>query len=147
MDRAAPGPQTEEIVELVFELVERTRAHFEAVAAEFDLTPTQAVALIRLGEPIAMNELATALTCDRSNITGLIDRLEKRRLVRRQTDSTDRRVKTLILTNAGASLRKDLHNRLYTESPTTTGLDNADLAALAALLRKIRDTPEHGPGH
>ena len=45
-----------------------------------------------------MSELANALFCDNSNVTGIVDRLEERGLVRREAAEGDRRVKLLVLT-------------------------------------------------
>ena len=42
-----------------------------------------------------MGRLADTLSCDASNVTGLVDRLESRGLVRRQPSPDDRRVKVL----------------------------------------------------
>ena len=39
-----------------------------------------------------MGRLAETLACDASNVTGLVDRLESRGLVRRQPSAADRRV-------------------------------------------------------
>ncbi len=47
--------------------------------------------LVQAGEPLTLSELAARLTCVRSNITQLVDRLEADGLVRRAEDPTDRR--------------------------------------------------------
>ena len=49
-----------------------------------------------------MGELASALSCDASNVTGLVDRLESRGLLQRSPSAEDRRVKVLSLTPLGA---------------------------------------------
>ncbi|MDP9224300.1 MAG: MarR family transcriptional regulator, partial [Actinomycetota bacterium] len=89
---------TEEIIDLVFEFVGRMGAHLDRCAAEFDLSHPQALALLRLEQPRPMRDLAERLRCDASNITGIVDRLETRGLVKRQVDGADRRVKNLVLT-------------------------------------------------
>ena len=48
-------------------------------------------ALVAAGQPISLGELAGKLTCVRSNITQLVDRLEADGLVKRTDDPTDRR--------------------------------------------------------
>ncbi len=48
-------------------------------------------ALDQAPEPLSLSELATRLACVRSNITQIVDRLEKDGLVRRRADPTDRR--------------------------------------------------------
>lgn len=56
----------------------------------------------------AMNqsELGRMLTVNRSNITGLTDRLEKQGLVRREPDPDDRRVNNVRLTGKGAEIAR-----------------------------------------
>lgn len=58
--------------------------------------------LMRAGEPVALGELAELLSCVRSNITQLIDRLEADGLVRRVGDPGDRRSIRAELTEEGA---------------------------------------------
>src|SRR5882724_555795 len=82
------------------------RAHLPASGAEFNLSAVQChvLHLIEPGRPLPMSRLADTLSCDASNVTGLVDRLESRGLVRRQPSPTDRRVKSLQLTPTGARL-------------------------------------------
>jgi DNA-binding MarR family transcriptional regulator len=58
--------------------------------------------------PLSRRELAEALRCDPSNVTFLVDRLERRRLVARTRVRSDRRVKALALTPAGVEVRRHL---------------------------------------
>ena len=51
-----------------------------------------------------MNELATLLGLDKSSATGLVDRAERRGLVRRVASSADRRVVLVELADAGRAL-------------------------------------------
>jgi DNA-binding MarR family transcriptional regulator len=48
--------------------------------------------------------LATLLHYDKTNITGLVTRLETRHLVRRQPNREDRRVTQVVLTAEGATV-------------------------------------------
>jgi Mn-dependent DtxR family transcriptional regulator len=48
-----------------------------------------------------MVSLARSLHCHDSNVTGLVDRLEQRGLIERQSNPNDRRVKLIALTKAG----------------------------------------------
>ena len=61
------------------------RGHLPA-SGEFDLSPIQChvLHLIEPGRPLPMSRLADTLSCDASNVTGLVHRLESRGLVRRQ---------------------------------------------------------------
>lgn len=49
-------------------------------------------------------ELSRLLIMHRSNITGLVDRLEKRGLLQRRDSSTDRRAYKVVLTSSGRKL-------------------------------------------
>src|ERR1700682_1729495 len=113
------------LLQLAFE---RVHAHFAAVVAELDLAPVQAKALHELDvdPPISMRDLAARLKSDPSNVTGLIDRLEARGLVERRPDPTDRRIKGLALTAAGAAMRERLFGRLYSAPPAVAELSAAD---------------------
>src|SRR5438477_7966889 len=92
------------------------RAHLPPLAAELQLSPAQChvLHLIEPGRPLPMGQLAETLACDASNVTGLVDRLESRGLVRRRPAPQDRRVKVLELTPTGARLRTLLLERMTT---------------------------------
>lgn len=137
-DRHIAGePETAEMVELLLDLADRIRAHSESVSVGFDLSVPQATALLSLERPIPMNELATALRCDASNVTGIVDRLEDRGLVERHMDQADRRVKQLVLTQAGRELRSELHQQLCSDLPTAADL-TVGLRRLGDLLREMQ---------
>ncbi len=57
--------------------------------------------LSEAGEPLTLSELAARLSCVRSNITQLVDRLEADGLVRRVDDPSDRRSVRAELTQLG----------------------------------------------
>lgn len=57
--------------------------------------------LARAGEPLTLSQLAARLSCVRSNMTQLVDRLEADGLVRRLDDPADRRSVKAELTEAG----------------------------------------------
>jgi len=58
--------------------------------------------LAEAGEALTLSELAARLSCVRSNITQLVDRLEADGLVRRVDDASDRRSVRAELTPVGA---------------------------------------------
>ena len=64
-----------------------------------------------------MRALAEAWHCDASNVTWLVDQLESRHLVERQVSTTDRRVKTVVLTDAGLALRAERGGAPATRRP------------------------------
>src|SRR5918995_6519445 len=83
------------------------RANLPPLAAELQLSPAQChvLHLIEPERPVPMGQLAETLACDASNVTGLVDRLESRGLVRRRPSAADRRVKVLVLTPSGSRIR------------------------------------------
>jgi len=132
----APDPARVETVHLVLELNHLLGANLAVVAAEFGLTPVQARALITLEEPAPMRDLASRLSCDKSNVTGIVDGLEERGLVARQADPNDRRVKQLGFTGSGRELRRLMQVRLYTDVPGISNLTADEETQLRALLRR-----------
>jgi DNA-binding MarR family transcriptional regulator len=60
-------------------------------------------------EGISQRELGDLLVVDRSNVTGLLDRLEKAGWVRRDDHPQDRRVYRVSLTPAGRALWEEVH--------------------------------------
>jgi DNA-binding MarR family transcriptional regulator len=74
-------------------------------AAEHDLSiiQTRLLGVLRDRKP-TMNELARFLGLDKSSVTGLVDRAERRGLVARIPSTTDRRAVLVTLTDDGRSL-------------------------------------------
>ncbi|MFN2388601.1 MAG: MarR family winged helix-turn-helix transcriptional regulator [Actinomycetota bacterium] len=132
---------TGEIVDLLFELVGRMRAHLERTVERFDLSPPQALALLQLDRPLPMRHLAQHLRCDASNVTGIVDRLEARGLVERRVDRADRRIKNLVLTRPGTVLRARLRRSLLQDAPALTSLSAKDQRALRDLLTRALAAP------
>jgi DNA-binding MarR family transcriptional regulator len=59
--------------------------------------------LIEAGAPLSLSECAEKMTCVRSNITQLMDRLEADGLVKRVEDARDRRAIRAAVTRLGAA--------------------------------------------
>jgi DNA-binding MarR family transcriptional regulator len=76
----------------------------ERRAAEHDLSiiQTRLLGVLRDRKP-TMNELARFLGLDKSSVTGLVDRAERRGLVTRVPSTTDRRAVLVSLTDEGRS--------------------------------------------
>src|SRR6184192_2888535 len=117
------------------------REHLPSSEGEFDLSPIQChvLHLIEPGRPLPMSRLADTLSCDASNVTGLVDRLESRGLVRRQPSSHDRRVKVLQLTPTGARLRAQLLRRMTAGSLPLSRLSVDDQRTLVKILEALVD--------
>jgi DNA-binding MarR family transcriptional regulator len=125
-----------EVLHRLIGVIAMMKRHVTALAAEFDLTPSQLDAMKNLGEPCSQRELAQSLHFDASNVTDIIDRLEERGLVSRTIDPSDRRVRRLVLTVEGESVRRKVFERALDEAPIQS-LTAAELAQLRDLLAKI----------
>jgi DNA-binding MarR family transcriptional regulator len=123
---------------LMFELLHHSKQRFMAIASEFELSPPQVMALRQLDpdEPKPMSELAAALRCDNSNVTGIVDRLEDRGLVERRPGERDRRVKMLTITERGAEIRDALGARLSEPPEALAALAPEDQVALRDIMRR-----------
>jgi DNA-binding MarR family transcriptional regulator len=107
------------------------------IAQEFELAPQQMIAVRMLGAgPRKMSDLAQALFCDNSNVTGIVDRLEERGLVRREAAEGDRRVKLLVLTDEGERLRVEITKRMAEPPPPIASLSEKDQRALRDILKR-----------
>jgi MarR family transcriptional regulator, organic hydroperoxide resistance regulator len=118
------------------------KPRFPAIAHELDLHPGQAVALRLLDEPRPMGEMAEAMHCDNSNITGIVDRLEERGLVERRAAEHDRRVKLIALTSAGEQLREQLNLRMADPPEPLKRLSEKDQRALREILARALNAAE-----
>jgi DNA-binding MarR family transcriptional regulator len=125
--------------QLLVQLFFTQRANLPPLAAELELSPAQChvLHLIEPGRPIPMGQLAETLACHASNVTGLVDRLESRGLVRRRPSAADRRVKVLDLTPTGSRLRTMLLDRMTAPPATLERLTAREQQALVRILRRL----------
>jgi DNA-binding MarR family transcriptional regulator len=117
------------------------REHLPSWGAPFSLSPIQChvLHLIEPGQPMAMSRLADVLSCDASNVTGLVDRLEQRGLVQRRSSAEDRRVKVLDLTSTGSRLRRQLLRRMTARPLPLSRLTADEQRALVKILERLVD--------
>ena len=83
-------------------------AQFEKALATVNLSGPKFAALsvlVAKGQPLSLGALAEKLTCVRSNITQLVDRLEADGLVKRTDDPSDRRGVRAEVTKLGRERR------------------------------------------
>jgi DNA-binding MarR family transcriptional regulator len=120
----------------MWSLIATGKPRFPMVAQEFGLTPPQLHIVRLLGETetLPMGELAGLLFCDASNVTVLVDRLEERGLIERRTDSNDRRVRLIALTDKGSKLRSDALDMLFVPPEGVAALSKSDQRELLRIL-------------
>ena len=138
MPHTSRDPLTHEVVDLIGSVVARYHEEYDRAAATHSLTGAQArvLALIAL-DPLPMRQIARALRCEPSNVTGIVDRLEARGLVERQPDPSDRRVKVAAATADGTQTAKQLRDSLDFAREPLAALSRADRTTLRDLLQRM----------
>ncbi|MGW0806786.1 MarR family winged helix-turn-helix transcriptional regulator [Nonomuraea sp. NPDC002799] len=101
---------------------------FADVSRDHGLTPQQTQLLCRLVRgPMGMGDLGRALHLERSSLTGLVDRIERRDLVLRLADPHDRRACRVALTEQGAQVADAAHGAVTGRLDLLLdGLDDAE---------------------
>lgn len=112
-DRPEPANLTDALVELSF-LIQATLAR---LASEYDLSLIQVrlLAILRDREP-GIVQLAEVLNLDKSSVSGLVDRAQRRGLVERaSSNSTDGRAIRVVLTKQGRDMASQFAERVSEE--------------------------------
>ena len=114
-----------------------SRVFFE----RWDLSPSQfnVLNLLRLNRAgLSQSDLGRQLIMHRSNVTGLVDRLERRGLVARREVRADRRAYRVVLTRAGTRMLGKILPRYYREAAQAWGhLPGKRAASLIADLQRV----------
>ena len=140
-DPAAPSADTaqQDLISALVRASFATTAVLSRVAAEHDLSLTQLRVLAILRDRrVRMSELADYLGLDKSTISGLVDRAEKRGLLRRAPNPVDGRATDVFLTAEGLQLA-DLGEAKIARSlsPMTGTLTRTETLRLTALLEHV----------
>lgn len=103
------------------------------------LTPQQAHLLcVLISGPLGMTELSRILSIERSSLTSMVDRLERRDLVARVANPTDRRACRIELTAAGKDLAHQCHDAVVDRiRDLTSELPAATRTTLTKALQSI----------
>jgi DNA-binding MarR family transcriptional regulator len=108
----------------------------------FVITPPQFEVLVLLWveDGLLLSELGRKLSRDGPTITGVVDRMEKKQLVKRVRDEKDRRAIKIVLTPKGLRLKKKLMAlRSEIINKTIGNFSHNELGQLEYLLTKIWD--------
>lgn len=112
-------------------------------AEAYNITMMQALTLCLLepNQPVPMKTLAQFMSCDPSNITGIVEQLVNEELVERKEATYDRRVKAVTITKRGLDLRnKFLEVTTKTRLPHLDQLSDDETEQLIAIIEKATDT-------
>jgi len=110
-----------------------------ALGARMKLSPGVIKTLVRLAQAdgVSMGDMARGIGCDPSYITALVDDLDERGLARREPAPDDRRVKIIVLTDAGRSLAAEIDAILSVPPAAFGALSSSELRQLRDLLDKV----------
>jgi MarR family transcriptional regulator, 2-MHQ and catechol-resistance regulon repressor len=89
--------------------------------------------------PLSMRRLAEAMDVSDASATGIVDRMEKRGIVERRHDTSDRRIVLVYLTDAGAKVFRDMaaHRRQVLEK-VLDRLSGEEMGALLVGMRAVQ---------
>ena len=134
MSDAPVSRELDEVVGALLEMAKQTHEVVVAVAARHDLTAQQVGLLRLLDKPVSMRAFAEELSCDPSNVTGLVDRVERLGLVDRVPDPDDRRIRMLTLTPNGRRLREEINAEVARDLAAALGLKPEDHERILSLV-------------
>lgn len=134
-------PEVDAIVETIIYLYTESRRLTKGMAAQFGLTGPQLTVIKLLEElgDLSLSSLSERIRAQNSTVTGIIDRMEREGLVKRERSTTDRRVVYIRLSEKGAKLAKEIQvEPLEIFRSALTGLPQEDLGSLLRILTKLQ---------
>ena len=146
------NPQNESVIQdLVWSVRRLVRAVYldsQKISKRYGLTEPQSAVLRNLfnNGPVSSAELSRTLFVTPSNITGIVDRLEKKQFIKRIRKDGDRRVVLITLTESGKELGKTLPDPImekFVAELADLEVDHVQLLAMAMnQIVKLIDTEE-----
>lgn len=124
--------------------VSRTwRSVVDGRLADLGLTDTTWVPLFHLhaaDQALTLKQLAQRVGLDSSTLVRVVDLLESRGLVVRETDASDRRSKSLRLTEQGLAVVADVRGKLYqVEAQVLAGMDARTISTLREGMQQLHE--------
>ena len=142
----SPGPRYDALLQL-FRTADTLWNASRVFFARWDLSPSQFNILnlvCDLPDGLSQADLSRQLLMHRSNVTGLVDRLEARRLVERRDQPGDRRAYRVVLAPRGRELMQELLPHYYRVAEEVWGQFPARRAnQLVADLEEVSANAEH----
>jgi DNA-binding MarR family transcriptional regulator len=136
-----------QILQSIRRIMRAVDIYSRKLRSQYALTAPQIVCLGTIVEhgPLTVSQIAQRVFLSPSVVVGILDRLETRGLVRRERDTTDRRVVNTFATPAGrkvadeapSALQDGLHEALK-------NLPTLEQATIALSLRRVVDLMEAG---
>ncbi len=137
-----PNPRARDagfVVDALRRLFRAVQEYSKAVQSRTGLSSPQlwALQIVGANPGLSIGELSERMFAHPSTVSGVVDRLEKRRALRRQVDERDRRGVRLTLTATGRSLLRK------SPPPVQSGLARALSSMPRGQLAQLRRALEH----
>jgi DNA-binding MarR family transcriptional regulator len=122
-------------------------SRMHTVCQATDLTPAALKILLVLSDgPRPMRELVETFRHDPSYLTSVVDLLERRGVARREPHPTDRRAKTVVMTDEGREVLTAAQKILEVPPPSLRVLSPDEQRQLLALLLRVIEVEPAVPG-
>lgn len=128
-----------DVFDLIDSIAKKGERLVTQTVGEAGLTPAQYLVLANLPEKAGrpLGEIAEALRCSPSTITGVVDTMERKDLVAREPNPEDRRSHLLHLTARGRTLRRSTPGLEEFYGGCTMGMSKQDFERLRELLTRL----------
>jgi DNA-binding MarR family transcriptional regulator len=145
---ARASAKSQEVVQSLRSIITHVMGDASGAWMDLDVTMPQMKVLMLLRENGALRVgiLARHLNVSTPTITGIVDRLVRQDLVKREDDPSDRRVVLNVLTPKGEQLMDRLRHRSDEElTHNINALTSQEQADLARLLKRLEETIAASP--
>ena len=136
-----PRPDVDSIVETIIYLYTESRRLTKGMASQFGLTGPQltVIKLLETFEDLSLSSLSERIRAQNSTVTGIIDRMEREGLVRRERSTVDRRVVHIRLSDKGQKLAREIQvEPMEIFRDALASLTQADLRDLLRIMNKLQ---------
>jgi len=134
-------PELDSIVETIIYLYTESRRLTKDMASGYGLTGPQLtiLKLLESFQDLSLSTLSERIRAQNSTVTGIVDRMEREGLVRRERSKTDRRVVHLRLSEKGAKLAREIQvEPMEIFRGALLSLSPSDLRDLLRILTKLQ---------
>ncbi len=122
---------------LIHDVARQLKRHFETAAQRHDLTMTQwrVIAQLSISDGLSQSALAGLCDTDPMTISGVVERLEAKQLVRREPDPDDSRAKIVLMTDKSRAIVGEM--KMLAEEVTATAFEGIDPADRDTAMRVL----------
>jgi DNA-binding MarR family transcriptional regulator len=134
-------PEVDSIVETIIYLYTESRRITKGMAREVGLTGPQltVIKLLESFDDLSLSSLSERIRAQNSTVTGIIDRMEREGLVRRERSTVDRRVVHIKLCDKGMKLARQIQvEPMEIFRDALASLSQADLRDLLRIMNKLQ---------